>query len=211
MSHCLPRGKHSSNKGPNAICSPRGCWLISVTLLPHFCIFFACAHFNESKSQPQTLRSIEWTDNGRLSIGLSKEFEYGLGKSCVQHCTALQHSTKTIYLTPLDLHFGCRNSKFWQIISTRTLGQSSVEEKGNLAGGKLILSPCQMRQMPIKQFDGSFLDHCSTISLPSPFLSPSHFPVGKNNDPKPVVRQPSDRQKTLYELQTKFSTAVFDL
>jgi len=38
--------------------------------------------------------------------------------------------------------------------------------KGNLAGGKLILSPCQMRQMPIKQFDGSFLDHCSPISPP---------------------------------------------
>jgi len=81
---------------------------------------------------------------------------------------AALHTPKIVYLTPLDLHFGAHNSKFWPKILE--LGPSDNPTigggKGNLAGGKLILSPCQMRQMPIKQFDGSFLDHCSPISPP---------------------------------------------
>jgi len=121
-----PCGKHSSNKGPKTIFSPRGCWLISVTLLPHFySYFFACAQFNENKSQPQTKCSIQWTAAGcwivrRIWIWIS------------QIVRAALHTPKIVYLTPMDLHFGAGNSKFWQKFSNsdpRTI-QQSVEEKG---------------------------------------------------------------------------------
>jgi len=102
-------------------------------LLANFCYsvaaflfsFFACAQFNENKSQPQTKCSIQWTAAGcwivrRIWIWIS------------QIVRAALHTPKIVYLTPMDLHFGAGNSKFWQKFSNsdpRTI-QQSVEEKG---------------------------------------------------------------------------------
>jgi len=127
-----PCGKHSSNKGPKTIFSPRGCWLISVTLLPHFYSLFSPVR-NSMKINLNRKQSVRFNGQ-RPAVELSVEFEYGLVKSCVRRCIRQKSYTSRpwICISELATRNSGKNSR------TRTLGQSNNRWRKREFSGRQI-------------------------------------------------------------------------
>jgi len=172
-----PCGKHSSNKGPKTIFSPRGCWLISVTLLPHFYSLFSPVR-NSIKINLNRKQSVRFNGQ-RPAVELSVEFEYGLVKSCVRRCIRQKSYTSRpwICISELATRNSGKNSR------TRTLGQSNNRWRKREFSGRQIDFIAVPNASDANKTIWRFVPRPLFPDFPSPGTL-CIFTVGKNNDPK---------------------------